>query len=128
LTDLRTELQTALATAYSLERELGRGGMATVSLAQDLRHDRPVALKVLHPDLARTLGPLPISREAYVGAYTQHQLVRIYLLAGEPEKALDRLEPFLKIPYYLSPVWLRIDPTFAPLAGNPRFERLIAGG
>ena len=70
---------------------------------------------------------LPISRDAYVGAYVQHQLARIYLLVGEPEKALDHLERLLKVPYYLSPGWLRIDPTFAPLKGNPRFERLIAG-
>ena len=53
--------------------------------------------------------------------------MRTYLLVGEPEKALDRLEPLLKIPYYLSPGWLRIDPTFAPLMGNPRFEKLVAG-
>jgi hypothetical protein len=52
--------------------------------------------------------------------------VRIYLLVGEPEKALDQLEPLLKIPYYLSPGWLRIGPTFAPLRGNPRFELLVA--
>ena len=69
----------------------------------------------------------PISRDAYQGAYIQHQLVRIYLLVGEPEKALDRLEPLLNMPYYLSPGWLRIDPTFAPLKGNPRFERLVGG-
>jgi serine/threonine-protein kinase len=69
----------------------------------------------------------PISRDAYQGAYIQHQLVRIYLLAGEPEKALDRLEPLLRMPFYLSPGWLRIDPTFAPLKGNPRFQRLAAG-
>src|SRR4029077_1647149 len=50
-----------------------------------------------------------------------------YLLVGEPEKALDQLEPLLKMPYYLSPGWLPIDPTFAPLKGNPRFERLVAG-
>jgi tetratricopeptide (TPR) repeat protein len=68
----------------------------------------------------------PISRDSYNGAYVQHQLVRIYLLVGEPEKALDQLEPLLEMPYYLSPGWLRIDPTFAPLKGNPRFERLIA--
>src|SRR2546422_8804573 len=54
LTDLRTQLQTALAAAYTLERELGRGGMATVFLAQDLRHDPPRAPKALHPALART--------------------------------------------------------------------------
>jgi tetratricopeptide (TPR) repeat protein len=76
----------------------------------------------------RGLALLPISRDGFSGAYNQHQLARIYLLMGEPEKALDRLEPLLKIPYYLSPGWLKIDPTFAPLRGNPRFERLIAGG
>jgi tetratricopeptide (TPR) repeat protein len=75
----------------------------------------------------RGLALWPISRDAYQGAYIQHQLVRIYLLVGEPAKALDQLEPLLKIPYYLSPGWLRIDPTFAPLKGNPRFERLVAG-
>jgi eukaryotic-like serine/threonine-protein kinase len=67
----------------------------------------------------------PISRDAFVGPYVQLQLVRIYLLVGEPEKALDQLEPLLKIPYYLSPGWLKVDPTFAPLHGNPRFERLM---
>ena len=75
----------------------------------------------------RAVALWPISRDSYNGAYVQHQLVRIYLLVGEPEKALDQLEPLLKMPYYLSPGWLRIDPTFAPLKGNPRFERLIEG-
>jgi serine/threonine-protein kinase len=70
---------------------------------------------------------LPVSEEAYGGAYNQHQLVRIYIMVGEHEKALDRLEQLLRIPYYLSPAWLRIDPTFDPLRGNPRFERLVAG-
>ena len=70
---------------------------------------------------------LPISRDAFLGPYLQHQLARIYLLVGEPEKALDQLEPLLKIPYYLSPDWLRSDPTFDPLRGNPRFERLLQG-
>jgi serine/threonine-protein kinase len=75
----------------------------------------------------RAVALWPISRDAYNGAYIQHQLVRIYLLVGEPEKALDQLGPLLTIPYCLSPGWLRIDPTFAPLKGNPRFERLVAG-
>ena len=53
--------------------------------------------------------------------------MRIYLLVGEPERALDQLELLLRIPYELSPGWLRIDPTFAPLKGNPRFAQLVAG-
>jgi len=75
----------------------------------------------------RAVALMPISRDALIGAYLQHNLVRIYLLVGEPEKALDQLEPLLRMPYHLSPGWLRIDPTFAPLRGNPRFERLVAG-
>jgi serine/threonine-protein kinase len=75
----------------------------------------------------RAVAMLPVSKDAFVGTYLQHQLARIYLLIGEPERALDQLEPLLEIPYYLSPGWLRIDPTFAPLRGNPRFERLVVG-
>jgi tetratricopeptide (TPR) repeat protein len=75
----------------------------------------------------RGVALLPISRDAVEGAYLQHYLARIYILVGEHEKALDQLEPLLKIPYYLSPGWLKIDPNFAPLRGNPRFERLVNG-
>jgi serine/threonine-protein kinase len=75
----------------------------------------------------RAVALQPIARDAYSGPYNQHQLARIYMLVGEPEKALDQLEPLLEIPYYLSPGWLRIDPNFEPLRGNPRFERLAAG-
>jgi serine/threonine protein kinase len=60
--DLRDQLQSGLGDRYRLERELGRGGMATVFLAQDLQHRRPVALKVLQPELAHTLGPERIQR------------------------------------------------------------------
>ncbi|HTS90067.1 MAG TPA: protein kinase [Gemmatimonadales bacterium] len=75
----------------------------------------------------RAVALAPASQDAYGGPYNLHQLARIYLLVGEPDKALDLLERLLKMPYYLSPEWLRIDPSFAPLHGNPRFERLIAG-
>src|SRR5262249_40212828 len=54
----------------------------------------------------RGVALMPVSKDAIVGPYYQHQLVRIYMLTGEPEKALDQLEPLLKIPYYLSPGWL----------------------
>jgi eukaryotic-like serine/threonine-protein kinase len=67
-----TVLAEALRDRYVLERELGRGGMATVFLAHDLRHDRSVALKVLHPDLARTLGPERFQREIKLAARLQH--------------------------------------------------------
>jgi tetratricopeptide (TPR) repeat protein len=70
----------------------------------------------------------PISKDAKDASYFKHQLARIYMLVGEPEKALDQLEPLLKIPYWLSPGWLKIDPNFDPLRKNPRFQKLIAGG
>ena len=78
-------------------------------------------------DGKRAVAMLPISRDGYVGPYIQLQLVRIYLQVGEPELALDQLEPLLRVPFYLSPGWLRIDPTFDPLRKNPRFQKLLAG-
>jgi serine/threonine protein kinase/tetratricopeptide (TPR) repeat protein len=66
------QLAAALAGRYSIERELGRGGMATVYLARDLKHDRPVALKVLLPELAAVLGTNRFLREIRVTANLQH--------------------------------------------------------
>jgi serine/threonine-protein kinase len=74
----------------------------------------------------RGVALLPISKDAYSGPYNQLQLVRVYILTGEHDKAVTALEPLLQIPFYITPGWLRVDPTFAPLKGNPRFERLIA--
>jgi eukaryotic-like serine/threonine-protein kinase len=67
----------------------------------------------------------PISKDAFGGAYNLHQLARTYVLVGEHEKAIERLEELLGAPYYLSPGWLRIDPTFTPLRKHPRFRRLV---
>ena len=66
----------------------------------------------------------PVSRNAFTGPYLVHQLARTYILVGEPEQALDQLDALLKIPYYLSPGWLRIDPAFDPLRKNPRFQKM----
>ena len=72
MTELPEQLASALRDRYTLERELGRGGMAVVWLAHDVRHDRPVALKVLHPELAAELGPERFLREIRLTARLQH--------------------------------------------------------
>ena len=75
----------------------------------------------------RARALLPITKDAVFGPQIQQRLVRIYLIVGEREKALDLLEPLLTVPYWLSPEWLRLEPTFDPLRGHPRFERLVGG-
>ncbi len=69
--DILSRLQASLGDRYRVERELGRGGMATVFLAHDLRHDRPVALKVFHPELGAALGDRFL-REIRVAARLGH--------------------------------------------------------
>ena len=76
----------------------------------------------------RAVELLPASRDGLLGPYVELQLVRIYLLTGEPAAALDQLEPLLRAPSYLSPGWLKLDPTFDPIRGDPRFQRLAAQG
>ena len=76
-------LQTALADRYRIERELGRGGMATVYLAHDLRHDRPVALKVLLPEVAAAFGPERFHREIRLTARLDHPHILALLDSGE---------------------------------------------
>ena len=72
MTDLPTRLRDALTDRYRVQRELGRGGMATVFLADDLRHDRPVALKVLHPEIALGVSAERFAREIRFAARLQH--------------------------------------------------------
>jgi TolB-like protein/tRNA A-37 threonylcarbamoyl transferase component Bud32/Flp pilus assembly protein TadD len=82
VTQQRERLEAALADRYTLDRELGRGGMATVYLARDLKHDRPVALKVMHPHLAATLGPGRFLREIRLCARLQHPHILAVLDSG----------------------------------------------
>ncbi|HET9294499.1 MAG TPA: protein kinase [Gemmatimonadales bacterium] len=59
--------------------------------------------------------------------YDMLLLIRTYLAVGEPELAMDQIEALLQRPYVLTPAWLRIDPTYRSLKGNPRFERIVKG-
>jgi serine/threonine-protein kinase len=72
LTDLLETLREALTGAYAVERELGRGGMATVFLAEDLKHRRQVAIKVLNQELSVQIGPERFAREIEIAARLQH--------------------------------------------------------
>jgi eukaryotic-like serine/threonine-protein kinase len=72
----------ALAGDYAIERELGRGGMGVVYLAHDLRHDRPVALKLLLPGLAARSGPERFQREIRFAARLQHPHILTVLDSG----------------------------------------------
>jgi len=69
---------------------------------------------------------VPVSRDALAGPLMLFALAEIYVLAGEYEAALDQLEYLLSIPSVVSVALLRLDPLYAPLRGNPRFERLVA--
>ncbi|HLB08732.1 MAG TPA: protein kinase [Gemmatimonadaceae bacterium] len=81
--DPQHDLQSELGSGYTLERELGRGGTATVYLALDAKHQRAVALKVLHSDLAASLGPDRFRREIAFAAKLQHPHILTVLDSGE---------------------------------------------
>src|SRR5947209_13543353 len=79
MSDVPDRLSVALADRYVLERELGRGGIATVYLARDVRHRRAVAVKVLRPELAAVLGPERFLREIEVAAQLNHpHILQLY--------------------------------------------------
>jgi eukaryotic-like serine/threonine-protein kinase len=81
--DALDRLQAAIGSQYTLEQEIGRGGMATVYRAQDTKHGRPVAIKVLHAELAASLGPQRFRREIGVAARLQHPHILSVLDSGE---------------------------------------------
>src|SRR6184192_517314 len=94
--DVLATLRTTLPPTYRLERELGRGGMATVFLAQDLKHERSVALKVLDPELAASLGSERFLREIRIAARLQHPHIVPLYDSGEADELLYYVMPFIE--------------------------------
>ncbi|HEY6060968.1 MAG TPA: protein kinase [Gemmatimonadales bacterium] len=90
------KVQAALADRYAIEREIGRGGMATVYLARDRKHDRQVAVKVLHPDLAASLGPDRFLREIKVAARLSHPHIVSLHDSGQAGEFLYYVMPYIE--------------------------------
>jgi len=91
-----TRLATALAGRYAIERELGAGGMATVYLARDLKHDREVALKVLRPELAAVLGAERFLQEIRISARLDHPHILTLIDSGETDGFLWYVLPYVR--------------------------------
>src|SRR5699024_6633398 len=89
-------LRDALAASYAIERELGRGGMATVYLARDLRHRRAVAVKVLHPELSAMLGPERFLKEIELTASLQHPHILPLFDSGSAGGMLYYVMPYVE--------------------------------
>ncbi len=96
MSDPLERLKTELADRYAIEREVGSGGMATVYLAEDIKHHRQVAIKVLRPDLAATLGPERFLREIEVAARLQHPHILPLHDSGETHGFLYYVMPFVE--------------------------------
>jgi eukaryotic-like serine/threonine-protein kinase len=94
--ELLTRLQSALADRYRLEREVGAGGMATVYLAQDIRHARRVAVKVLRPELAAVIGAERFLAEIQLTANLQHPHILPLFDSGEADGFLFYVMPFVE--------------------------------
>jgi tRNA A-37 threonylcarbamoyl transferase component Bud32/tetratricopeptide (TPR) repeat protein len=96
MTDSIERLSSALADRYRIERELGQGGMATVYLARDLKHDRRVAIKVLRPELAATLGPERFLREITTTANLRHPHILPLHDSGAADTFLYYVMPYVE--------------------------------
>ncbi len=96
MADLLERLKSAFADRYRVERELGRGGMATVYLAHDLKHDRQVAIKVLREDLAASLGSERFLREIQIAAKLQHPHILPLYDSGQAGEILFYVMPSTK--------------------------------
>jgi serine/threonine protein kinase/Flp pilus assembly protein TadD len=96
MADLLDRLRTALADRYTFDREVGRGGMATVYRALDQKHDRPVAIKVLHPYLAMNLGPERFLREIQIAAQLQHPHIVPLYDSGQAGDLLYYVMPYVE--------------------------------
>ncbi len=94
--ELRDRVQTALADRYRIEREIGRGGMATVYLAQDLKHRRPVAVKILHPDVVANVGAERFQREVEIAARLNHPHILSLIDSGESVGLLYYVMPYVQ--------------------------------
>src|SRR5689334_1098374 len=96
MSGLLGHLQVALAERYRIEREIGRGGMATVYLAEDLKHRRPVALKVLSPNLAASLGTDRFLREIEIAARLAHPHILSLHDSGQADGLLYYVMPYVE--------------------------------
>ncbi len=96
MADLLDRLKAALADRYRIERELGSGGMATVYLAHDVKHDRQVALKVMRPELSAILGGERFLREIRIGAKLNHLHILALHDSGEADGFLYYVMPYIE--------------------------------
>ncbi len=96
MSDILKRLKSALASRYTIERELGAGGMATVYLAQDLKHDRNVAIKLLRPDLGEVIGADRFLREIEIAARLQHPHIVPLYDSGNADGLLYYVMPYVE--------------------------------
>ena len=96
MVELSPKLQAALSGTYTIERELGRGGMATVFLAQDLKHHRRVAIKVLRPEIAEAVGAQRFLQEIEIEARVNHPHILPLFDSGDADGLLYYVMPYIE--------------------------------